>query len=830
MGTRRRKRSRRRAGSVAPAPPARPTDRESGEDPVSQTPRTGAAEHRTEGGDIFPSGFPRADIAAVAVLALLVAASFFPAFRGGFVWDDTIITALDSVRDWGGIWKIWFDPKGAFIQGETGEGHYWPIVYSTFWLEHKLWGFSPAGYHVVNILLHFANTVLLWRLLSRLAVPGAWFAAALFAVHPLHTESVAWIIARKDLLSGMFYLLAFGMWVRFLESPCRRRYAAALLLFAAGLLCKTVVVTLPAAFLILQWWRRGRVTRGDVLRLLPFFAVGFAFALGDTLYYKDLESLSLGYSMVERVLIAARALCFYAGKLMWPADLAVIYPHWDVSAGSPVAWACAAAVAVAVGAAWFLRRKAGRGPLACLLFFAVTLSPVLGFIDYGYMQFSFVADRYQYLAGIGLMALFAAAGARVIGKLPGAAARAARGTAVILLVILGALTWNQSELFKDEITLFGHIISRNPHARSAHGNLGLAFYRDDQFKEAEKHLLRAVELTPDDKNAAQNLAEALRMQNRHEESLEWYRAVIDMDSDYANAYAGMGDALFKLERYGEAASSMKRALELEPDHPEVFNINVLIGRAFDEMGRRKESEEYYRRAVDINPGAADDFHGKAESLRDNGHHEESLRWYRAAIKANPDSARSYAAMGDALFRLKRYGEAASSMKRALEIQPDIASPEVLHFLIGKASEELGRAGEAEKGYRSALDAAPGFFSEAFDALVQLYFSQKRYEETIELYRELLSAEPENVAAHSGIAAAMINMGRSEEAIGMLERALSLDETDAETHAKMGVALINLGRLEESLASFKRALSLDPGMKSARENHDMAERMLRRRGE
>ena len=276
----------------------------------------------------------------------------------------------------------------------------------------------------------------------------------------------------------------------------------------------------------------------------------------------------------------------------------------------------------------------------------------------------------------------------------------------------------------------------------------------------------------------------------------------------------MGDALFRLKRYGEAASSMKRALELEPDHPEAFNISVLIGRAFDEMGRRDESEEYYRRAVEINPDAADTFHGKAESLRDNGHHEESLRWYRAAIKANPDSAQSYAAMGDALFRLKRYGEAVSSMKRALEIRPDIASPEVLHFLIGKASEELGRAGEAEKGYRSALDAAPGFFSEAFDALVQLYFSQKRYEETIELYRELLSAEPENVAAHSGIAAAMINMGRSEEAIGMLERALSLDETDAETHAKMGVALINLGRLEESLASFKRALSLDPAMKSA----------------
>ncbi len=779
---------------------------------------------------MVPSGFPRADAAAVLVLVLLAAASYIPALRGGFVWDDSIITTLDSVRDWGGIWKIWFDPRGAFIHGETGEGHYWPLLYSTFWLEHKLWGFAPAGYQAVNVLLHLANTVLLWRLLARLGVPGAWFAAALFAAHPVHAESVAWIIARKDVLSGLFYLLAFTAWVRFLESPGPGRYASALLLFAAGMLCKTVVVTLPAALLILQWWREGRVTRGDVLRLLPFFAVGFAFAVGDTLYYKDIEAVSLGYSALERALIAARALCFYAGKLAWPAGLAVVYPHWDVSAGSPVAWACAAAAAGTVAALWFLRRRVGRGPLACVLFFAVTLSPVLGFIDYGYMQFSFVADRYQYLAGAGLMVLFAAAGARVAGKLPRGAGRAALGAALVLLVVLGALTWNHSGVFKDEVTLFGHILSRNPQARSIHGNLGLALYRNDQFEEAEKHLLRALELDPGNRNVSQNLAEALRMQDRHEESLEWYRTVIGLDPGYSNAYAGMGDVLFKLGRYGEAASSMKRVLELDPDHPEAFSVNVLIARALGELGRRDESEEYYRRAAEINPGSADTFHGEGESLRERGRYEESLRSYRDAIKANPGAAQSYAAMGDALFRLERYEEAVSSMKRALEIQPDIKSPEVLHYLIGKASEELGLAGEAEKRYRSALDAAPGFFREAFDALAALYFSQKRYEETVELYEDLLRTEPENVAAHSGMGAALVNMGRSEEAVEVLGRALELDETNAEIHANLGAALVNVGRLEESLASFKRALSLDPGMKSARENHDMVVEIMRRQSE
>ena len=193
-------------------------------------------------------------------------------------------------------------------------------------------------------------------------------------MHPLHVESVAWVIARKDLLSAFFYLTAVLMWLRYAEAPRLHRYVAVLLLFAAGMLCKSIVVTLPAALLILQWRRHGSIMRADLLRTLPFFLVGFAIALGDMSFYES-RNISFDYSVAERVLIAAHALWFYIGKLVWPVDLAVIYPNWEVSVSNSVEWGYMIAV-VGVGALfWFLRSRIGRGPFACALFFAVTLSP-----------------------------------------------------------------------------------------------------------------------------------------------------------------------------------------------------------------------------------------------------------------------------------------------------------------------------------------------------------------------------------------------------------------------------------------------------------------------
>ena len=275
---------------------------------------------------------------AALVLGLLVVTSHFPAMLGGFVWDDAVFAQEEVIRSASGLQQIWFSPGDI-----KGEGHYWPLVYTSFWLEHKLWGYDPLGYHLVNVLLHLVNCLLLWRLMLLLAVPGAWLIAAVFAVHPLHVESVAWVIERKDLLSALFFLAAAMAWMRFDETRSPGRYLQSLGLFAAAILSKSIAVTLPASLLIWQWWKRGRAAWSDVLRLAPFFALAAGITAADVAFYQGREAVALGYTLVERALIAARALWFYAAKLMWPTELAVIYPHWEVDSGSLVSWSFLAA-------------------------------------------------------------------------------------------------------------------------------------------------------------------------------------------------------------------------------------------------------------------------------------------------------------------------------------------------------------------------------------------------------------------------------------------------------------------------------------------------------
>ncbi len=531
-------------------------------------------------------------------LGLLVAVSYYPAVLGGFVWDDRAFTEAAPVREPSGLRHIWFSPSE--IQGE---GHYWPLTYTTFWLDHRLWGFAPAGFHAVNLLLHFANVLLLWRLLLRMAVPGAWMIAALFAVHPVHVEAVAWVIGRKDLLAMLFYLSAGRAWLRFLDEPHPSRqytcYGLALALFAAGLLCKSIGVTLPVALLICQWWRHGHVTWVDLRRVAPFFAVGLGIAAADLSYYReDVAAWITRYSPVERVLLAAHALWFYLGKLLWPTGLAVIYPHWEVTVADPLALGYVAAAVAVAAALWFLRHRIGRGPLAGVLFFAVTLSPVLGFVNYGYMQFSFVADRYQYLAGIGPLAVIVGAAAWGLTKLPEIVGKVALCLVLGVLVLLGTLSWRQAGIYRDEITFFNHVISYNPTAWNAHLNLGKALFesgrreeglaairteltlRPDSFKahysaglmflhldrldESEKHMRRAFELNPRYPDTILNLGGLHLKRGEYEEALALYRRAVEMTADNAAAWSNMGIALYSLDRADEALQSFDRALALDP--------------------------------------------------------------------------------------------------------------------------------------------------------------------------------------------------------------------------------------------------------------------------
>ena len=640
---------------------------------------------------------------AALVLGLLAAVCYLSAMLwGGLVWDDSIWSQSQAVRQWSGLGAIWSWPSRI-------ESHYWPLTYTTFWLEHKIWGLEPAGYHVVNVLLHLLNSLLVWRLLLRLAVPGAWIAAAVFAVHPVHVESVAWIIERKDVLSGLFYLAAVLVWLRFLEQPRPWRFGLALLLFAAGLLSKSMVVTLPAALLILQWWKEGRITGPDLKRVAPFFLVGLLITAVDLFSYGS-RSGSLDYSLPERMLIASRGLWFYAGKLVWPTDLAVVYPRWDVGLGDAWAWLTLAGAAALGATLWFMRQKLGRGPLAGALFFAVTLSPALGFVSFGYMGYSLVADRFQYLACIGVVAVLIGAAVQVAGRLPAGLKLGATGLVVAMLALLGATTWRQSGIYRDNVAFFSHVVSLNPQARNAHkllsnaltragrpqealaaarmavekhpddagaySILGAALIQSERFGEANQNLRRALEIDPSHTISRHYMAEILRVQSRYREALEAYRAVLEIDPEYAPAHAYMGYVLLELHRYDEAAEFVSKARTLieagpalTPELPTAGLLHALLGRASWGLGRIEAGDEHFRRALELDPRNMKTIEYVAVAHIRQKRYREALDLYRTLLGIDPDRAATHADIGATLYYLGRTEEAIRSLRRALSLDP-----------------------------------------------------------------------------------------------------------------------------------------------------------------
>ncbi len=448
--------------------------------------------------------------------------------------------------------------------------------------------------------------LLLWHLLWRLGVPGAWFAAAVFAVHPLHVESVAWVIGRKDILATLFYLSSVLAYIRFAEMPRGRRrggpYLLAVALFVLGLLSKSITITLPAALLIWHWWRHGRVTMADFRRTLPFFLVGLGIALADYAYYDSLEPVSFAYTPLERGLLAARALAFYVGKLLWPTGLAGVYPRWEPGIGDLLAWGGAVGCAAVVAVLWCCRRQLGRGPLAGVLFFAVALSPVLGFVDFGYMQFSFVADRYQYLAGIGLIAVVVAAVGqacqRGLGALPEHQTRPARlaiGVAgVAILAVAGILTWNQAGLYRDPGTFFTHVIAHNPQAHGAHHNLGVYLEAEGRDREAHAALQTAHELQPDNPKVIIDIGRILEKLGRPEEAIARYREALRLNPQHLKAMRNLAKVLISQKRNAEGLAAAQQVIARYPDDAQAHH---LAGIGLFRLNRKAEALRHYDRAL-----------------------------------------------------------------------------------------------------------------------------------------------------------------------------------------------------------------------------------------
>jgi tetratricopeptide (TPR) repeat protein len=489
-----------------------------------------------------------------------------------------------------------------------------------------------VGYHVVNVALHVLNAWLVWLVLDRLAVPGAWLAAAVFAVHPVHVESVAWATELKNLQAGVFSLLALLFYLRFaLERRSVATWTAAFVAFVLAMLSKTVAATVPAAALVCVWWRRGTLDRRDVLPLVPFFLVGAAGGVATAAiekYRVGAQGIDWTLSAADRCVLAGRALWFYAGKLALPVHLTFIYPRWGVDARVWWQWLFPLAAAAVVAGLWALRGRLGRGPVAAVAVFALTLAPALGFVDVYPFRYSFVADHFQYLASVGLIALVIASARRVVPR--GAPAAA---TAAAVLALLGATTWSRAHVFADHETLWRDTIRKNPGDWSAHNNLGTLLLARGEAAAAETELERALAIRADVPELHHTMADALLQLGRRDDARTAYARALAVAPGYAPAHNALGLMLLDDGNPTEAMAEFEAAIRLRPDLAAPY---YNLGNTLVAVGRWREAAPYYERAVVLDPFFAQAHNNLANVYAYAGNVPAAVEHWEKALALEPD--------------------------------------------------------------------------------------------------------------------------------------------------------------------------------------------------
>ena len=628
------------------------------------------------------------------LIVLLVFLAYLPALRGGFVWDDDSWTTnlAPLFQNTSGLRLIWFQP--------TALQQYYPLSGTTFWLDYQLWKFWTTPYHVENVLLHALAALLFWRLLFRLQVPGAWLASALFALHPVMVESVAWITERKNVLSLVLYLgalLAYGRYAQWVKRtgktapvPDSSRskhhpslfYGLALVLFLCALLAKTTTFSLPAAILLIGWWQRGQIRwRVDVLPTLPFFTLAFGLCAVTAWlekYHVGAQGPDFALTFPQRCLIAGHAFWFYPGKLFWPANLCFVYPRWQPNAGSGWQWLYPATAVGTLFTLWLARGRIGRGPVTALFFYVGTLFPVLGFMNAYGMRYSFVWDHWVYLSALGIIALVAALVVRVAESLRTPAV--VYGFAAIVLPGLALLTWRQAGIYRNLETLWRDTLAKNPDCWMAHYNLGIALLNQGQTGEAISQYLEAIRLNPDFALAHNNLGAALARNGQIDEAISQYQEAIRLNPDYAEAHYNLGVVLLNQGQTNEAISQYLEAIRLNPDYAEAhYNLGI----ALLNQGQTNEAISQYQEAIRLNPDYADAHINLGITLLNQGQTDEAISQFQEAIRLKPDFADAHNNLGAALARNGQIDEAISQFQEAIRLKPDYADA---HNNLAKALE------------------------------------------------------------------------------------------------------------------------------------------------
>jgi len=731
--------------------------------------------------------------------------AYLPVWHAGMIWDDDGHVTRPDLRSLHGLWRIWFEP------GATQQ--YYPLLHSAFWLEHRAWGDAALGYHLANVVLHALAAFLLYRLLRRLFLAGALFAAWAFSLHPVCVESVAWISEQKNTLSAVLCLAAALAYLRFDQLRRTSWYAAALVLFALSLATKTVTATLPAALLVILWWERGRLSwKRDVAPALPLFLMGAGAGLVTAWVertYIGAHGAAFDFSLADRFLVAGRAIWFYLGKIFWPTDLMFIYPRWTLDAAAPWQYLFPAAAAAVLAALFALRRRS-RGPLAAALLFAGTLFPALGFINVYPFVYSFVADHFQYLAAAVAISASAAALGSASARLPRAGRIAAGAAGACAVAAMAWLTSQQCAAYGDAETLWRTTLARNPLCWMAYENLGGVYMRENRADRAVPEFQRALDINPDDTEAMNELGVATMEEGQTDAAIALFLRALEIAPNSAQTHINLGVALLQKGQPEKAANHFQHAAQIEPANAKARKD---LATAYVQEGQWADAVAQYQRAAEIEPDNPETLFGLGSALTRAGRLDEAMAQFRRVLEIDDDHSEAHFNLALGLMRNGKIDEAIAHLKRAIGIDPAFAAA---HDILGNALLQEGRLDEASSQIQSALSLGPGDAQIQNDAGAML--ARRGLPDEAEAhYLKALEIEPGFVTARANLGNLLLQAGRAAEAVTEYGKALDIEPNDAHVRNNLGIALVRDGRTQEAAEQFRRALQIDPGYADARRN-------------
>lgn len=582
----------------------------------------------------------------IVLLLAIVALTFWPTLRNGFIWDDDLMLTENSfIKSATGLRDFWFSTKPT---------DYFPVTYSDLWIEWRLWGMNATGYHVSNLILHAINAVLLWRVLRKLigttAVIGAldlaWFGAALYAVHPVNVATVAWIAERKNTLAMLFALLSAHCYFSAeTDKKSQRLYIASLAFFALSLLSKTAGVMLPAVYLCIAFWKRG-LTKRDVLRTVPFFAIAFATGVA-TIWFQNHRALAADFPdrpLLLRIAGVAPAVWFYLGKALLPIDLSPVYPLWNINSREFLTYVPLVLLAGVAVVLWVQQKHWGRGPLVALAAFVLMLAPVLGLANINYYKFSLVADHWQYFS------------------LPIAAA---------------AIVWGIAKIFNDTTI-------RTAVLAATVATFAVLSWKQSHVYDSSRIWRATLEKNPTSYVAANNLGEELAEQGQYDEALQYFQRALASHPGYRHALMGEASTFLRMKKYNEAIPPLEELLKAEPNN---FFVRFNIGSAYLLLGKPQQAVEHLGAALDIQP----------EDI------SQQNQW-RTGGDDKTTRAQLQSRLGDALMALGKTDDALKAFEASSELNPQQAGVEYrIATVLNQKHDRVG----ARKHWREVLRIAPG---------------------------------------------------------------------------------------------------------------------------